>query len=231
MEPSERFAAEIRAAQDDAELAKILRYFTTGPDEVFIGVRMGTIFGLAKKHLDLPAPDIERLLESEVHEDRVGACSVMGKAAAHPRASEDRRRELYELYLRRSDRINNWDLVDLAAPAVLGGWLLDKPRDPLYALARSERWPDRRSALLATARFIKAGEVTDALALSELLIDDEHEYVTKAAGWMLRYAGDADRAALVAFLDAHAAAMPRVMLGNALEHFSAEEKAHYRALR
>lgn len=225
-----RFIAELEALRDPAELTKILRYFTAGPDEEFIGVRMGSIFELAKTHLDMPVTELETMLESPVHEVRVGACSIMGKAAASKRATLERRRELYELYLRRSDRVNNWDLVDLAARDVLGGWLADKSREPLYALARSSFWPDRRSALLATAFYIRAGEVTDALAISELLLADPEPLVTKAAGWMLRYAGDADRPALVAFLDAHAAAMPRVMLSNALEHFDVAEKAHYRAL-
>ncbi|MET0975993.1 MAG: DNA alkylation repair protein [Leifsonia sp.] len=227
---AEAFIAELDELRDPAELAKILRYFTPGPDEEFIGARMGSIFTLSKRYLDLPVGELERLLESPVHEVRVGACSIMGKSAAAKRTSVERREELYELYLRRSDRIDNWDLVDLAARDVLGGWLADRPRDPLYVLARSGFWPDRRSALLATAWFIRAGDVTDALAISEIVLDDEEPLVTKAAGWMLRYAGDADRAALVSFLDEHAATMQRVMLGNALEHFSADEKAHYRGL-
>ncbi|KQX07558.1 DNA alkylation repair protein [Leifsonia sp. Root60] len=224
------FTAELEELRDPVELTKTLRYFTAGPDEEFIGVRMGSIFTLAKRHLDMPAADLEAMLESPVHEVRVGACSIMGKAAAARTATVERRGELYELYLRRSDRVNNWDLVDLAARDVLGGWLADKPRDPLYRLARSSFWPDRRSALLATAWFIRAGDVNDALALSELLVADPEPLVTKAAGWMLRYAGDSDRPALLAFLDAHAGAMPRVMLSNALEHLDAAEKAHYRSL-
>lgn len=224
------FIAELEALRDPAELTKILRYFTEGPDEQFIGVRMGSIFELSKRRLAMPVPELELMLESPVHEVRVGACSIMGKSAAAKKATIERRGELYELYLRRSDRVNNWDLVDLAARDVLGGWLSDKPRDPLYTLARSSFWPDRRSALLATAWFIRAGEVADALAISELLLADPEPLVTKAAGWMLRYAGDSDRPALVAFLDAHADAMPRVMLGNALEHFDTARKAHYRTL-
>ncbi|KQP01723.1 DNA alkylation repair protein [Leifsonia sp. Leaf264] len=224
------FIAELEALRDPAELTKILRYFTAGPDEQFIGVRMGSIFELSKRHLAMPVSELELILESPVHEVRVGACSIMGKSAAAKTATVERRGELYELYLRRSDRVNNWDLVDLAARDVLGGWLSDKPRDPLYTLARSSFWPDRRSALLATAWFIRAGEVADALAISELLLADPEPLVTKAAGWMLRYAGDADRPALLGFLEAHAAAMPRVMLSNALEHLDAAEKAHYRGL-
>ncbi|KQQ94347.1 DNA alkylation repair protein [Leifsonia sp. Leaf325] len=227
---AEGFIAELDALRDPVELTKILRYFTAGPAEEFIGVRMGSIFELSKQHLDMPIAELESMLESPVHEVRVGACSIMGKSAAAKTATLERRSELYELYLRRSDRVNNWDLVDLAARDVLGGWLSDKPRDPLYRLAQSSFWPDRRSALLATAWFIRAGDVTDALAISELLVADPEPLVTKAAGWMLRYAGDTDRPALLAFLDAHAAAMPRVMLSNALEHLDATEKAHYRGL-
>src|SRR4051794_25297701 len=106
------FVAALEELRDPVELAKILRYFTAGPDEEFIGVRMGSIFELAKRHLDMPITELETMLESPVHEVRVGACSIMGKSAAARKTSLERRGKLYELYLRRSDRVNNWDLVD-----------------------------------------------------------------------------------------------------------------------
>ncbi len=130
------FEARVRAMQSDDELRKIQRYFKTGAGDygegdVFIGVRMGSIFALAKEFLAMELAEIETLLESEVHELRVGAVSIMAKRAAHKKTTEDRRKELFDLYLRRHDRINNWDLVDLGAWNVVGRYLADEPRDVL----------------------------------------------------------------------------------------------------
>ncbi len=163
-DPIERTAAafveRLEQHQSDEEMRKIQRYFKTGAGEygegdVFIGVRMGEVFGLAKEYVDLPPDEIETLLESPVHEVRAGALSVMDKQARRKRTPESRRKELYDLYLRRIDRINNWDLVDLAAPYVIGGYLVDKPRDILYELARSEDLWERRTAIVSTSYFIR----------------------------------------------------------------------------
>ncbi|RIQ26057.1 DNA alkylation repair protein [Jiangella rhizosphaerae] len=224
------FERRLREHRSDEERRKFQRYFKDGGDE-FIGVRMGTVFALAKEFIDLPPAELERLLESDVHELRAGALSVMDKQARRKRTPPDRRRELYELYLRRHDRIDNWDLVDLAAPYVVGGYLADKPRDVLYELARSaNRW-ERRTAITATAYFIRDGDVADTFAIAELLLDDPEDLVHKATGGWLRAAGDKDPDRLRAFLDEHAAAMPRVMLRYAVEHLDPAQREHYRALR
>lgn len=225
------FERRLREHQSDEELRKIQRYFKDGTRGVFLGVRMGTVFALAKEFIELPPAELERLLESDVHELRAGALSVMDKQARRKRTPVERRRELYELYLRRHDRIDNWDLVDLAAPYVVGGYLADKPRDVLYELARSaNRW-ERRTAIAATAYFIRSGDVGDTFAVAELLLDDPEDLVHKATGGWLRAAGDQDRDRLLAFLDRHAAAMPRVMLRYAIEHLEPAQREHYRALR
>ena len=211
------FTRELMARATEEQRVAYRRYFPA--DDSFAGVRMGEVFELAKRALALPVADVEALLESPVHEIRAGACSVMGKAATHRRTTIERRHELYDLYLRRHDRIDDWDLVDLAAAQVLGTWLLDKPRTPLHELALSPRWPERRSAIVATAAFIRGGETAETFAIAALLLDDAHDLVQKGAGWMLRYAGDVDRPGLVAFLDTHAPAMPRPMLRAASEKF------------
>ncbi|WP_053203154.1 DNA alkylation repair protein [Jiangella muralis] len=225
------FERRLREHQSDDELRKIQRYFKDGTSGVFLGVRMGTVFALAKEFIELPPAELERLLESDVHELRAGALSVMDKQARRKRTSSDRRRELYELYLRRHDRIDNWDLVDLAAPYVVGGYLADRPRDVLYELARSpNRW-ERRTAITATAYFIRTGDVGHTFAIAELLLDDPEDLVHKATGGWLRAAGDHDRDRLLAFLDRHAATMPRVMLRYAMEHLEPAQREHYRSLR
>ena len=169
------------------------------------------------RSIDLPIGEIEALLESPIHEVRAGACSIMGKAATHKKVTVERHRDLYDLYLRRHDRVDSWDLVDLAAHQVVGSWLLDRSRRPLYRLARSTAWPERRTAIVATAAFIRRGEIDDTFAIAGQLLADEHPFVQKGTGWMLRYAGDVDRDALLAFLDEHAATMPRPTLRASVE--------------
>lgn len=213
------------------ERQKYTRYFAPDPDAPFIGVRMGAVFELAKTALDLPVEELETLLERPVHEVRALACSIMGKSAANRRTSVERRTELYELYLRRHDRIDQWDLVDLAARDVVGGHLLDGDRSPLARLAASGFWPERRTALVATFAFLKRRELDDAYALAETLVEDPEPLVQKALGWVLRTAGDIDRDRLTAFVDRHAATMPRVALRAAIEHFPKDERARILAIR
>ena len=215
----------------DAEREKYTRYFPPDPDAPFLGVRMGAVFDLAKTALDLPASGLEQLLEQRAHEVRALACSIMGKSAARRRTPPERRTELYELYLRRHDRIDQWDLVDLAARDVVGGYLLDHDRAPLARRAASGFWPERRTALVATFAFLKRGELDDAYSLAETLADDTEPFVQKALGWVLRAAGDLDRERLTAFVEGHAATMPRAALRAAIEHYEKDERARILAIR
>ena len=229
------FEARLLELQSDDELRKIQRYFKSGEGDYgagdrFIGVRMGSLFQLAEDFLDMPVKEIERLLDSDIHEMRAGACSIMAKAAAKKGAMDGRRTELYDLYLRRHDRINNWDLVDLAAWHVIGPWLVDKPRDILYRLAKSKSIWERRTAILATFAFIKRGQVEDTLKISELLLKDAEDLIHKAAGGMLRAVGGKHPKEHRAFLDKHAAVMPRVMLRYAIEKLPAKDREHYLGL-
>jgi 3-methyladenine DNA glycosylase AlkD len=235
------FIKKLKTFQSDAELKKYERYFPPGKRQAgdkFIGVRMGNVFALAKEFIDMPAGEIEKLMESPVHEVRAGAMSIMGKAASVKKATPGRLKELYDLYLRRHDRVNNWDLVDLAAHYVVGKYLADKDRKVLYKLAKSKDQWERRTAILATAHFIlKLKETDDTFKIAEILVNDKEEFVNKGVGWMLRAAraagaaSDADRERLVKFLDHHAATMPRETLRAALEHFEKPEREHYLALK
>jgi 3-methyladenine DNA glycosylase AlkD len=155
----------------------------------------------------------------------------MGNQASRKRTPERRRKQLYELYLRRSDRINDWDLVDISAHQVVGGYLLDKPRDVLYQLARSPHWWERRIAMFATLAFVRAGDLDDTFALAEVLVHDSHDLVQKVVGGLLREAGKRDRARLLGFLDSYAATAPRVLLRDAIEHLDQAQRAHYLNLK
>jgi 3-methyladenine DNA glycosylase AlkD len=192
---------------------------------------MGQVFALAKEHIDMPPVEIEKLLESPVHELRAGAMSIMDKQGRRKKTPESRRKELYDLYLRRTDRINNWDLVDLGAPYVVGRYLFDKPRGVLYELARSENVWERRTAIVATSYFIRQGDVVDTFGIAEILLDDEHDLIHKATGGWLRETGKKDREQLLRFLDRYAATMPRTMLRYAVEHLDGDQRAHYMSMK
>ncbi|MFB6610551.1 DNA alkylation repair protein [Agromyces sp. NPDC056379] len=231
MSDAAELIAALEALASDEEREKYTRYFPPDPDAPFIGVRMGAVFELAKTALDLPAGELETLLEQPTHEVRALACSIMGKCAARPKTAEGRRDELYALYLRRHDRIDQWDLVDLAARDVVGRYLLERDRAPLAELASSAFWPERRTALVATFAFLRRGELDDAYELAESLADDPEPLVQKALGWVLRAAGDHDRDRLTAFVERHAATMPRVALRAAIEHYDRPERARILAIR
>lgn len=221
--------AALKANRSDTELKKIQRYFRT--EAGFIGVRMGTVFQLARAAHAMSLKEIETLLESDIHEARAAAVRIMAEQASHRKATAEQQEALARLYLRRHDRIDNWDLVDLGAWHVLGRWVKTLPkRDVLYRLARSKNQWERRSGVLATLAFLKSGGTEDAFALSELLVSDKEDLVHKAVGGVLRSAGQIDRKGMTAFLERHAATMPRVMLRYALEKFPAREKARWMAM-
>jgi 3-methyladenine DNA glycosylase AlkD len=231
-----RFVERLETLRSPVELEKYGRYFKTGPGDyaegdAFMGVRMGQVFELAREFSDMTPPEIERLLDMRFHEPRAGAVRIMAMQARGRRTTEERRRDLFELYLRRHDRIDNWDLVDLGAWDVVGSWLVDRPRDVLYDLARSPSMWERRTAILATMAFIRRGEVDDTLRIAAVLIGDDQDLIHKATGWALRAAGDVEPARVRAFLDDHAATMPRTALRYALEHFDEQERARYMGLR
>jgi DNA alkylation repair enzyme len=231
-----QFIKELKTFQSGVELKKYGRYFKTGKGDygegdVFMGVRMGQVFAQAKKFIDLPPVELEKLLESPIHEIRAGALSIMDKQARSKKTPESRRKELYDLYLRRHDRINNWDLVDVCAPYVVGGYLFDKPHDILYKLARSKNIWERRTAIISTGYFLRQGEATDAFKIAELLLNDEEDLIHKATGWMLRVAGDVDRPKLLKFLDKHATTMARTALRYGMEHMDKKDREHYLGLK
>lgn len=227
-----QFLARLQALQDDEELRKIQRYFKSGPGEYgegdrFIGVRMGHVFALAKEFVRLPPAEIEKLMESDIHEARAGAMRIMADQYRLKTTKTEGKVELYELYLRRHDRINNWDLVDLAAWWVVGSHLVDRPRDVLHRLAESANIWQRRTAILATFPFIKRKQFADTFAICEALMADREDLIHKACGTMLRAVSDVDREALRAFLDKHAATMPRQMLRYAIEKLPADERKRW----
>ncbi len=233
---AEAFVNKLMTYRSPEEQKKYARYFKLGKGEYgagdeFIGVRMGQVFALAKEFIELPPAEIEKLLDSPLHEVRAGGVSVMDKQARRKQTTASRRKELYDLYLRRVDAINNWDLVDLGAPFVVGGYLFDKPRRVLYKLARSKNMWQRRIAIISTLYFLRQRDVTDVFELAALLLQDKEDLIHKAVGGVLRSAGGVDRLGLLSFLDEHAARMPRTMLRYALEHLEPKQRAKYMGMK
>ena len=220
----------VTAAQFVGRLEALRSPDASGPDD-YHGVSMGRIFALARECKDMAPAEIERVLENPVHAVRVGAVSVMDFQARDRKTPPERKRELFELYLRRHDRIDTWDLVDRSAIWVVGEYLVDKPRNVLYELAASDRPMERRTAILATFAFIRRDQLDDAYRIAEHLVDDPEDTVHKAVGWMLREAGKRDAGRQAAFLGAHAATMPRVMLRYAIEKLDKPTRDGYLAMR
>jgi len=229
------------AALADADQARELqRFFKTGKGQYgagdrFLGVRVPEVRRVAKGFAELSPADLNDLLDSPLHELRFAALAVMvGQFQAASRAGDEGERErLVEFYLSamRRGRINNWDLVDSSAEYILGEYLYDRPRDQLLRLARSGIVWQRRIAVLSTFAFIKHGDASTTLEVAEALLDDQHDLIQKAVGWMLREVGKrVDRDLLVGFLTANAKRMSRVTLSYATEHFEHSERVFYRSL-
>jgi 3-methyladenine DNA glycosylase AlkD len=211
--------------------AKSHSHLAADKDDVIIGVRMGQVFALAKECMSMDLVEVQKLLQSPIHEARVGAVSIMDFQARHKKTSEERKKELFNLYIKQHKYINTWDLVDRSAIWVVGSYLFDKKRDVLYKLAKSKKMAERRTAIVSTLFFIGKGDVDDAFKLAELMLFDKEDLIHKANGWALRFAGDKDKKRLTKFLDKYAATMPRVTLRYATEKFDKQLREHYLKLK
>ena len=227
--PRELAAARARLRQfADRERGKLLQsFFKTGPGEyaegdLFLGVRVPAIRKIAREFRAMSMKDIRALLASKWHEDRMLALVIL--VHQYEKGSDAERDAIYRLYLRSAKSINNWDLVDTSAPRIVGAHLLDRDRAPLYRLARSRNLWERRIALLGAGKFDD-----DIFAIVTIVLNDPHDLIHKAAGWMLREAGKRDRAALENFLQKHAPEMPRTMLRYAIERFPPALRKKYLA--
>jgi 3-methyladenine DNA glycosylase AlkD len=227
---SGRIGRLLRSRADRTRVPILQSFFKTGPGEygegdVFIGVTVPDLRRTCRECADASRGDILRLLHSRVHEERLLALLLM--VAAFARAAPAGRRDLFDLYLANTAHVDNWDLVDSSAPAIVGGWLADRSRRPLHRLARSKSLWERRIAIIATQHFIRNGEVDETFRVADILLHDEHDLIHKAVGWMLREAGKRDPAAERQFLASRYRTMPRTMLRYAIERFPARERQAY----
>ena len=226
--------AELASLGDPGDAAFLAGYFKTGPGEYgasdrFLGIRVPVLRRVARTREGLPLRTVAGLLRSRWHEVRLLALLVLVRAYEQAaRAGDSARRErIYRLYLGNLDRVNNWDLVDLSAPGIVGAHLQGRSIAPLRRLARSPSVWERRVAVLATLSFIRAGDPAPTLDIAERLVHDRHDLIHKAVGWMLREVGKRDRAAAERFLRAHQGTMPRTMLRYAIEKYPPALRARY----
>lgn len=202
--------AELQDIADPSEIDRVRRFFKGGdPATEVMGVSINKVFPVARRFATLGLDDVEVLLEDRRYEVRMAAVSILDFKARQRKLAASDRKALFELYLRRHDRINNWDLVDRAAPHVVGEFLVDGDRTVLDRLARSDDPHERRTALVSTYAFIRRGEVSDTFRIAELLADDPDEYVQKAIASWTREAGKRDEDALIRFLTANRDRLPR----------------------
>jgi len=209
--------------------AKILqRFFKTGPEEygegdVFLGIAVPEIRKLVKKYSDLKIKEIIKLLHSKIHEERLTALLIMVKKFQ----IEKNKEKIYNLYLKNTKYINNWDLVDLSANKIVGDYLLDKPKSILYKLARSKSVWERRISIIATFNFIKNNKFEETLKIARILLNDKHDLIHKAVGWMLREIGKRDLKTEERFLKKYYPKMPRTMLRYAIKKFPEKKRKQY----
>lgn len=216
----------------DADVKKKVEYyFKTGKGEYgegdkFIGLKVPTIRAAIKEYQQIPSDDVELLLESEFHEIRMAGLLIWVYQFKRAKDAEAKKK-IVDLYLRNSRYVNNWDLVDLSCCEILGGYLLDKPKQLLFELSKSSNLWEQRIAMVTTLAFIRKGEFGTALDLCEHYLSHKHDLMHKAAGWCLREIGKKNRDVLVDFLDKHAANMPRTMLRYSIEKMGEEERKYY----
>jgi 3-methyladenine DNA glycosylase AlkD len=217
----------------DPDRAKLSdRYFKTGPGgyaegDRFLGLTMPNQRYLIKKYWqNISMAETQELLQGKFHEERMLALLIM--VAKFEKGDEALKKEIFELYLANTRSINNWDLVDVTAPKIVGAYLEGKDCGILFKLAKSKNLWERRIAILATLRFIANGRPELSLEIAELLVNDKEDLIHKALGWMLREIGKrCDQEAEEQFLRKHCKTMPRTMLRYAIEKFDDKKRACY----
>lgn len=230
MQKAKEIRQELEQYIDPVKREYLPNFFKTGKGQYgegdkFLGIVVPNTRIVAKRHKDAPFEVMAELLQSEWHECRL--CALLMLVERFKKCDESGKKEIFDFYLTQTVRINNWDLVDLSAPGIVGEYLKDKPRDVLYRLADSALLWDQRIAVVSTYTLIKNNDFIDILALSERLLYHKHDLMQKAVGWMLREMGKRDKDLLVQFLEKHCKTMPRTTLRYAIEKFPEDERKEF----
>lgn len=230
---ADRVTAELDALHSEEKKVVLPRFFKCGPGEYgegdkFLGVVVPDVRAVARRNTFASLAEIEELLESPWHEARLCALVIMSS-----KCRKSVPKEVFDFYLAHTERINNWDLVDLTAPTIVGGYILDHPEESrvLYSLAESESLWEQRIAIVSTLGLIRAGRLDDTYSLAVKLMRHPHDLMHKAVGWMLREAGKRDQHRLELFLNEYATSMPRTALRYSIEKFPEPLRQHYLKLK
>ena len=228
---------QIIAHADPSQVEGLMRFFKTGPGQYgegdkFLGIKVPVTRSVVKEcWKDVGFKELEDCIMSEYHEIRLAALLTLVQIFAHAKKNPELQKQCVDFYLLHTDRINNWDLVDLSCYELIGSWLLDKDRTLLYDLARNGRniW-EQRIGMVSTMQFIRHGQTADTYAIADILLNHKHDLIQKAVGWLLREAGKRDADELRRWLQPRANTMPRTALRYAIEKFPDSERRSWLAL-
>jgi 3-methyladenine DNA glycosylase AlkD len=225
---------ELKSMADPDKAMILQRFFKAAPGQyggrdIFIGVMVPQSRQIAKKFSQLPLGEVRTLLYSRLHEERLVALLILVLKYSSTSSSREEKEDIVKFYLNNIKQVNNWDLVDLSAPNILGAHLInrDDRRRLLFRLAKSENVWERRIAIVATHHFIRNSDFSDTIKIAEMLLQEKHDLIHKATGWMLREVGKRDAAVEEAFLEKNCRAMPRTMLRYAIERLPEGKRNYY----
>ncbi|MDD5699750.1 MAG: DNA alkylation repair protein [Candidatus Nanoarchaeia archaeon] len=223
---------ELKSLANEEEAKKSRRFFKTGKGEygegdIFLGIKNPVQREIAKKYYPLSFDDLQVLLDSKIHEHRLIALIILVNKYKKSRKNKVEKMRIFQFYLKNTQRINNWDLVDLSAPGIVGDFSANEGNEMIRHLAKSESLWERRIAIISTYAFIRRGNLGETLAVADMLINDEHDLIHKAVGWMLREVGKKNQNVLELFLSSRYKEMPRTMLRYAIEKFEEDKRKKY----
>jgi len=226
-----KISSDLKKLKNPEKIKVYEWFFKTGPGQygegdVFLGLTSAEVKNIAKKYFkEAEFKTIQKLLDSKIHEERTAALRIL--VYKYEKADEKLKKQIYTFYLKNAKKINNWDLVDVSAPNIVGDYLLDKDRKNLYKLAVSKNLWEKRIAIISTFGFIRNNQFEDALKISEMLLNDKHDLIHKAVGWMLREVGKRDEKLLEKFLNKNIRQLPRTTLRYAIEKFPEKKRKEY----
>jgi len=226
----ENITKKLKEIGNKEKAKKHQRFFKTGPGEygegdIFVGVTVPELRKLAKEYKTIPLREVKQLLHSSIHEERL--LSLFMLIHRYSKGDESEKKRIYELYLKNTKFVNNWDLVDCSAGYIVGAFLFNKSKKPLYDLVKSDNLWERRISILSTFYFIKHNQFSDTLKISTILLSDKEDLIHKAVGWMLREVGKRDISVEEKFLKTHYKNMPRTMLRYTIEKFPESKRQRY----
>lgn len=222
---------DLQEVAKEEKISKFQSFFKTGKGEygegdIFIGISVPENRKVAKKHKGATFEQIQELLDSKVHEHRL--CGLLIMVDQYQKGSEDKRRKIFEFYIKNISKVNNWDLVDSSADKIIGAHIFQKDKKLIYELVQSKNLWERRIAIISTFYFIKKRQFQDTLKIAEILLNDEEDLIHKAVGWMLREMGKkGGMEKLIEFLDKNSQKMPRTMLRYSIEKLDEKQRKKY----